>query len=225
MRTRANYPPPIQSGTWKKGSLKAVALCLAFASGSLVARFAAAAPETWRFDPVHSQIWFSGDHEKFSHPLGRLRIADGWFAFDEKDWSASRVDVVIDLRSADMGDPKWNDAVKSAQLLDAARWPSAHFVSTRVEQTDARHGVIHGNLDLHGITNDVDVAFTLNRIGTDPYAFKRKAGFSASATLHRFDFGMTRYADVVGNEIDLRFEIEGILDRDAATQTTNGKPR
>jgi polyisoprenoid-binding protein YceI len=177
---------------------------------------AAAAPETYRFDPVHTQVWFSGDHEKFSHPLGRLRLKEGWFQFDAKDWGASRVDVVIDLGSADMGDAKWSETVKSGQWLDTARWPTARFSSRSVEQKDAMHGVIHGELAFRGESKPIDVAFTLNRIGNDPYAFKQKAGFSASATLRRFDFGMTRFKDVVGDEIDLRFEIEGIRDGDAA---------
>lgn len=183
---------------------------------------ASAAPETYRFDPVHSQIWFSGDHDRFSHPLGRLRIKEGWFRFDEKDWNAGAVDAVIDLASADMGETKWSDSVKSGQFLDAARWPTAHFVGRNVEKRDATHGVIHGELSFRGETKPVDVAFTLNRIGNDAYAFKQKAGFSATATLHRADFGMTRYKDVVGNDIDLRFEIEGIRDRGASAPAGMG---
>ncbi|GAA0707635.1 YceI family protein [Dokdonella soli] len=177
---------------------------------------ARAVPETYRFDPVHSQVWFSVGHQRFSHPQGRLRIKEGWFQFDDKDWSASRVDVAIDLASADMGDAKWNDTVRSGQFLDVGRWPTAHFVSRSVEKRDATHGMIHGDLNFHGETKPIDVAFTLNRIGNDPYAFKQKAGFSASATLHRFEFGMKRYADVVSEAVELRLEIEGIRDGDAA---------
>ncbi len=40
--------------------------------------------------------------------------------------------------------------------------------------------------------------------------------FSATATLQRSVFGMKRYAEVVGENIELRFEIEGIRDGDAA---------
>lgn len=191
--------------------------CGLIASACALPSLGSAAQETWRFDPVHTQVWFSGDHQKFSHPLGRLRIKDGWFQFDAKDWSTGRVDVVIDLAAADMGDTKWSDTVKSGQFLDTARWPTAHFVSRSIEQKDATHGVIHGELAFHGESKPVDVAFTLNRIGNDPYAFKQKAGFSATATLHRFDFGMTRYKEVVGDDIELRLEIEGIRDSNAAT--------
>lgn len=191
--------------------------CGLIAAACALPSLVAAAPETWRFDPVHTQIWFSGDHQKFSHPLGRLRIKDGWFQFDAKDWNTGRVDVVIDLAAADMGDTKWSDTVKSGQFLDAARWPTAHFVSRSIEQNDATHGVIHGELTFRGESKPIDVAFTLNRIGNDPYAFKQKVGFSATATLHRFEFGMTRYKDVVGDDVELRLEIEGIRDSTAAT--------
>ena len=177
---------------------------------------ARAAPETYRFDPVHTQVWFSADHQRFSHPQGRLRVKDGWFAFDAKDWSDARVDVEIDMTSADMGDPKWSEMVRGGQFLDASRYPVARFASTSVEKKDATHGVIHGNLTFHGATKPIDVDFTLNRVGNDPYAFKRKAGFSARAVLHRSEFGIKRYADVVGEDIELRFEIEGIRDGNVA---------
>jgi polyisoprenoid-binding protein YceI len=174
------------------------------------------AAEVYRFDPVHTQIWFTADHQRFSHPQGRLRVKQGWFQFDEKDWSQGRVDVEIDIAAADMGDAKWSDMVKSGQFLDAERWPTARFTSKSVEKKDDKNGIIHGDLALHGTTKPVDVEFTLNRIGNDPYQFKQKAGFSAKAVLHRSDFGIKRYAEVVAENIELRFEIEGIRDSGAA---------
>lgn len=194
-------------------------LPIAIVAFAAVPSLATAAPETYRFDPVHSQVWFSAAHQGFSHPLGRLRIADGWFAFDEADWSASRVDVTIDLASADLGDAKWNETVKSGAFLDVARRPTARYTSRSVEKTSTNGGTIHGDLHFRGETKPVDVAFTLNRVGNDPYLFKRKAGFSASATLRRSAFGMTRYVEVVGEDVTLRFEIEGIRDRDAGKST------
>lgn len=181
-----------------------------------------AAAQTWRFDPVHSQVWFSAQHQGFSHPQGRLRIEQGWFRFDPNDWASAQIDVVLDLASVDLGDAKWNKAVQAAALLDVEHHPTARYLSRSVERIDDKRGVIHGELELRGRRLPVDVAFTLNRIGNDPYAFGRKAGFSASASLSRTDFGMTRYEDVVGETITLRFEIEGIADRDAAEPRTGG---
>ena len=172
--------------------------------------------ETYRIDPVHSQVWFSVSHDGFSFPQGRLRIDSGWFQFDEDDWSASRVDVTIDLDSVDLGDQNWNEAVRSGQFLGTSRWKQARYVSRSVEKTDPSHGVIHGDLTLRGQTHPLDVTFTLNRIGYDPYSFHRKAGFSAQSSLQRSGYGMTRYADVVGDLVRFHIEIEGVRDRAAA---------
>ena len=177
---------------------------------------AGAAPDTYRFDLVHTQILFTADHQRFSRPQGRLHVKEGWFQFDPEDWSSARVDVVVDLASLDLGDAKWNDTAISGQLLDVARWPTARYTSRSVERKDATHGVIHGDLTFHGQTRALDLAFTLNHVGNDPYAFKQKAGFSATATLPRFEFGITRYKDVIGAEVELRIEVEGLRDRAAA---------
>jgi polyisoprenoid-binding protein YceI len=197
------------------------ALTTAFVVGVIAATAvpsdAQAAPETYRFDPVHSQVWFAADHQRFSTPQGRLRIKEGWFQFDPKDWTSARIDVVIDLASVDLGDAKWNAMVTSGQFLDAARWPSARYVSRAVEARDATHAIVHGELDFRGVKKPVDLSVTLNRVGNDPYLFKQKAGFSASATLDRLAFGMERYKEVVAATVELHFEIEGIRDRDAAT--------
>jgi polyisoprenoid-binding protein YceI len=200
------------------------ALALAIA-GTIAAPPACARADTWRFDPVHSQVWFTASHQGFSHPQGRVRIAQGWFRFDPDDWRSAAVDVVLDLASADLGDEAWNKALRSPALLDAARRPTARYTGHEVERTGQRTGVIHGALELRGHRVPVDVAFTLNRIGNDPYAFGRKAGFSASARLARSDFGIDRYQDVIGATIDLRFEIEGIADRDAGPPPTTREDR
>ncbi|MGN6519122.1 MAG: YceI family protein [Dokdonella sp.] len=191
------------------------------AAAFAVAAFAASAParatpDTYRFDLVHTQVLFAVDHQRFSQPQGRLHVKEGWFQFDPADWSSARVDVVVDLASLDLGDAKWNDTATSGQLLAVARWPTARYTSRSVERKDATHGVIHGDLTFHGQTRALDLAFTLNHVGNDPYAFKQKAGFSATATLPRFEFGITRYKDVIGAEVELRIEVEGLRDRAAA---------
>lgn len=187
---------------------------------------ALAAPDVYRFDPVHTQVWFTADHQRFSHPQGRLRIKEGWFQFDQRDWTTARVDVTIDMTTVDMGDAKWSEMARGGQFLDATRWPTARFYSRSVEKKTGDTGVIHGELMFRGETKPLDVEFTMNRIANDPYSFKTKAGFSAKATLHRSDFGMTRYAEVVGENIEMRLEIEGIPDRAAADaaakDTTDG---
>jgi len=198
----------------------ATAVARRFLAGSMLALtgilpVAHAAPETWRFDPLHSRIGFAADHQGFARALGHLRIKDGWFRFDPEDWSTASVDVTVDLASLDLGDASWNRAVLAGAWLDANRPPVARYASRRVEARGATHGVIHGELTLRGVTRPVTVEFTLNRIAHDRYALARKAGFSARAVLRRSEFGMDRFAEAVGEEVELRIEIEGVRERTA----------
>lgn len=179
----------------------------------------ASGADTWRLDPVHTQIVLFVDHLRLSSGIGRLHIREGWLRFDPDDWSSAQAEVHVDLATLDMGETKWSETVRSAQFLNVSRWPLARFVSTSLEKTGGNTGVLHGDLTLRGITKPVRLEITFNRIGRDPYAFRTKAGFSARATLDRGDFGMNRFADVVGNLVELRIEVEGIRDRTAAEET------
>ena len=201
-----------------------IRLALVLAAAGLAAVSAVRAePVVYRFDPPHTQIFFSADHQKFSHPLGRLKVRDGWFQFDDRDFSTARVDVEIDMKSADIGDDKWSETIRGGQLLEVDKYPTARYTSKSVEKKGDKGGVIHGDLTLHGVTKPVDVEFTLNRVGNDPYRFKQKAGFSAKATIRRADFGISRYTEVIGENIELRFEIEGLRDGGAAKEAEQEK--
>jgi polyisoprenoid-binding protein YceI len=178
----------------------------------------------YRFDTVHTQILFSVSHLGFSHPSGRLHVKSGFIHFDDGDWPASKVDVVIDAASVDMGDAAWNAKVRSWELLDTDKHATAQFVSTAVEKTGEHSGVVHGKLSLLGVTRPLDLAITFNRAGVDAYSLKYTAGFSATATLQRSDFGMKKYLPDVGDKIEIRIEAEGLRDRDAQVQAGQAKP-
>lgn len=168
--------------------------------------------QRYRFDPVHSQIVFFVAHQDFSKAIGRVRLGPGHFSFDQDDWSRSQVDVSVNLDSVEMGDAAWNEAVQASQLLNVARYPQARFVSRRVAKSEGNRGIIHGDLTLHGQTVPMELAITFNKAARDPYTFKDKVGFSASTTLHRGDFGIKRYQRVIGEDVEIRIEVEGIAD-------------
>lgn len=176
--------------------------------------------ETYRLDPVHTQVIFSVDHLGLSNGVGRLKIADGWFQFDPEDWTRSRLDVNIDILSLDMGDAKWTETVLSDQFFGSDRWPKARFVSESVEHTSGNKGVVRGQLNLRGKTRPLVLDITFNRIRNDPYTFRQKAGFSATARIERADFGMQRYRDAVGAMVDLRIEVEGTRTNEPTQEQT-----
>ena len=51
---------------------------------------------------------------------------------------------------------------------------------------------------------------TYNKSGVHPYSKKFVAGFSATASLKRSDFDMVYGLPGIGNEVEIRIEVEGI---------------
>ena len=190
----------------------------------ILAAFAAnahAAPSTYRYDTTHSQILFSIDHNGYSRPFGRLHIAKGWLRFDPDDWSRSATELDIDLSSLDLGDAEWNKAVLGRSYLDSAGARYAHFVSTSVERKDGDNGVLRGRLTLRGVTREVELPFSANRVGKTIYGLHTVAGFSARTTLDRTDFGITANPNSIGRTVTVWLELEAILD-DGKTDNTKG---
>jgi polyisoprenoid-binding protein YceI len=199
--------------------VRAIAAMLVLAA--LPAGTHAAPAATYRYDTTHSQVVFSIDHNGFSRPFGRLHIAKGWLRFDPDDWSRSATEADIDLASLDMGDADWNKAVLGKSYLDAAGARYAHFVSTSVERKDDASGLLRGRLTLRGVTRDVELPFTVNRIGQTIYGLHTVAGFSARATLDRDDFGITATPHSIGRTVTVWLELEAILDNDAKADKEN----
>jgi polyisoprenoid-binding protein YceI len=178
---------------------------------------AAAQPASYQLDPVHTRVLFAISHAGFSQALGTVSGSTGTVIFDRDDWSSARLSVSVPLARLDMGDPGWNRAVEASRLLDVAAHPVATFESTRVEPKDRDHARVCGTLTLHGVARDtcLDVTFNqLKRISLPP--FHRIAGFSATTTLSRKDFGIDAWPGMIGDAVQLRIEAEAHATRDAA---------
>ncbi|MFL6593119.1 MAG: YceI family protein [Luteimonas sp.] len=177
----------------------------------LAAGLATAAPVRYDLDPNHTRIDFSWTHFGFSHPMGRFDRFDGDFRFDPADPTKSSVTVTIPLDSIDTGVPKLDTHLKTADFFDVTKYPTATFKSTRVER-NGEHGLkVTGDLALHGVTKPVVLDVVVNKIGQHPMAGRAAAGFDASATIKRSDFGISNYVPNVSDEILLSISTEAMV--------------
>ncbi|MDI9237305.1 YceI family protein [Lysobacter sp. LF1] len=177
----------------------------------------AAGPDTYSLDPVHTRVLFAIEHAGFSKALGTVSGSTGTLVFDRDDWRSARLDVRVPLERLDLGDAKWNQAALASNLLDAKRHPDVHFVSTSVEPGEADHARVCGDLTLRGVTKPVCMDVTLNALKRHPLPpFRRTAGFSATATLSRAEFGMDAWKNVIGDTVELRIEAEATRAHDDA---------
>lgn len=179
----------------------------------------AAGPVQYRLDPVHTRVMFAVSHAGFSNAIGTVSGSTGTLVFDPDDWAGAKLEVSVPLDRVDLGDEKWNKAAMANRLLDVKDHPQATFVSTRVEPIDAQHASVYGTLQLHGVSKEVKLDVALNALKRHPMPpFRRTAGFSATTTLNRMDFGIDAWKTVIGDTVELRIEAEAVRDRGSAEE-------
>lgn len=183
-----------------------LATTLALGAGS-----AMAAPVTYSIDTTHSRVTFYVNHFGFSNSVGEFKVADSTLDFDADDWSTSKVGVAIPVGSLELGDAKWNTHILSADFLESARFPEITFASRRVEKIDATHGKLYGDLTIKGVTRPVVLDLRVNKVGEHPMRKTPAAGFTATTTVRRSDFGVAAYVPAVADEVEVRIEIEAFV--------------
>lgn len=147
----------------------------------------------WRLDPAHTQVEFKAKHMMITTVRGRFGDMSGAVVVDEENPESSQVEVEIDARSIDTRSSDRDTHLRSEDFLDVENHPKITFHSTRVEGAHAEAGDefrVVGDLTIRGETREVTLDARYEGRGTDPWGGAR-AGFSASTTIDRRDWGLT----------------------------------
>lgn len=153
--------------------------------------------------PAASTLGFSGTFqgEVFQGHFGKWTAA---ISYDPGNLAASHFDVVVDLASVKTGDSDRDQALPGQDFFNVAKFPKAHFVSTRIHKVGATV-VADGNLTLRGVTKPVslDVTFKPQASG---------ATLDVNGSLKRLDFGVGGgdYADtsVIGADVKVTAHLQ-----------------
>ena len=184
----------------------------------LSASAAYSAPATYTFDTVHSRVTFYVNHLGFSNSVGEFKLAEGTYTFDNDNWANSKVSVALPVKTLELGSTEWNGHIQGKDWLDLAQYPDITFQSTKVEKTDATHGKLYGNLTIRGVTKPVTLDLRLNKIGEHFLRKTQAAGFTATTVVKRSEFGVLPYAGAIGEDVDVRIEVESYVDKPAASK-------
>ncbi|MGH1377916.1 MAG: YceI family protein [Alphaproteobacteria bacterium] len=166
--------------------------------------------ESYTFDKAHTQILFFVDHLGFSKSQGEFLDFDGSFNFDLKNPEKSNVDVTINTAGLDMDDEKWNAHMKNADFFDVEKFPTMTFKSTSIEVTGENTANITGDLTLLEVTKPVVLSVKHNKSGKHAFSGEYVSGFSATTTIKRSEFGMKYGLPMIGDDVEVRLEIEGV---------------
>jgi polyisoprenoid-binding protein YceI len=180
---------------------------------SMAALFGAsafAAPVTYTLDPQHTYPSFEADHfGGLSVWRGKFDATSGKVVYDKVAKSGS-LEVTVDMSSIDFGMPKLNEHAKSAEIFDAAKFPTATFSGKFIKFDGATPTEAQGTLTMHGVTKPVTLTINSFKCIQSPVSKKEVCGADASATINRADFGVN-YGEKYGfkQEVKLQIQVEG----------------
>jgi polyisoprenoid-binding protein YceI len=169
---------------------------------------------TWDIDPVHSDVSFSVRHMMVSKVRGRFGSFSGQIATGE-DITGSSVTATIDATSIDTNNEQRDNHIRSADFFDVVNHPTWTFASTGVRADDGDL-FLDGELTIKGVTRPVTLSLEVEGFGPDAFGGTR-AGFSATTTINRNDFGVDIAMPldgggvVVGDKVTITLEIEAVL--------------
>jgi polyisoprenoid-binding protein YceI len=171
---------------------------------------AAAEPAVYKVDADHSGISFRIRH-LVSNVSGRFRDFDGVIRYDRQSPSASSVEFTVRAASIDTTSNDRDEDLRSKNFFDVAKYPTLSFTSTRVVLKDAETLEVTGNLTMHGVTREL--TFPVKLLGTVAIPGGEKAGFEASFTVNRKEFGINwnnvlDSGPILGDEVRVSIDVE-----------------
>jgi len=165
-------------------------------------------------DKTHASVVGKIKHMGFSNYQFRFTKVDASFDYDPQAPQAAKISVTIDPASIDTATGadefglKFNKELAGDGWLEANKFPTATFVSTKVEPGAGQTGKVYGDLTLHGVTKPVVLDVTFNGVGSSFVPGSVKTGFSATTQIKRSEFGVSKYVPLVGDDVTLSIEVE-----------------
>ncbi|MFG2297062.1 YceI family protein [Streptomyces sp. NPDC048603] len=169
-------------------------------------------PGHWELDPGHSSIAFTARHIGFARIRGRFNTFAGAVRIADR-MEDSSMHVIIDAASIDTGVKLRDDHLRSADFLDAARYPTVEFYSERFIHRSGSKWAVAGALTLHGTSRSVTLDTQYLGLGTGLEGEPR-AACRATAELHREDFALNwqsmlaQGVAAIGSSVEVELDVQ-----------------
>lgn len=188
-------------------------------SATTTATDLALAAGTWAVDPNHSGVHFKVRHIGLSNVRGRFNRYDATLTVGET-LADTRVEATIEMSSVDTNQPDRDAHLLGTDFFSAEQHPAMTFRSTGVRAAGEGEYQLDGELTLNGITRPVTLDVEFHGVETYPLDGSTHAGFSATTTVNRDDFGvdfntplgMDMFA--LGKKIAVEFELQFVAPAD-----------
>ena len=159
------------------------------AAATLAAGAVQAQTATYAIDPTHTFVSFEIAHFGTSTNRGRFDKKDGSVQLD-KAGKSGKVDMTIDMTSINTGTPAFDKHLQSADLFDAAKYPTAKFVADKFAFNGDKVSEVSGALTLLGKTNPVTLKATNFNCYQSPMLKREVCGGDFETTIDRSAYGL-----------------------------------
>ncbi|MDE2419423.1 MAG: polyisoprenoid-binding protein [Burkholderiales bacterium] len=167
---------------------------VALAAASLLTGAVHAAPATYAIDPTHTFVTFEIGHFGASVNRGRFDKKEGSVQLD-KAAKSGKVEITFDATSVNTGTAAFNNHLQSADLFDAAKYPTIKFVADKFVFNGDKVSEVAGNLTLLGKTQPVTLKANQFNCYDSPMLKREVCGGDFEATIDRTAFGMNYGVD------------------------------
>jgi polyisoprenoid-binding protein YceI len=146
--------------------------------------------ELFAIAPTHSQIEFAVPFMGLTRVRGTFDDWGGALWLAQGGVGASTVTLLIETASLHTGNASRDRHLRSSDFLEVEKYPRIVFVSRSVRAVGKGKWIVAGDLTLHGVTQLVEIPFTVrhppirDREGVD------YLGFDAAVTLNWRSFGI-----------------------------------
>lgn len=167
----------------------------------------------WSLDTAHSSVDFSIKHMMIAKVKGTFEQFEAQIEADPEDLTTAKIEFSVDLNSVNTRNADRDNHLRSADFFDVENHPKMTFVATSIVKTGDGEYDVTGDLTLHGVTKSETFKVISEGIGKDPWG-NVKAGFSATGTIKRTDYGLTWNSALetggvlIGDEVRVSIDIE-----------------
>ena len=170
----------------------------------------AQADERYVFDKKHTSISFSVSRLGVFHVRGDFKDYEGEFVFCIRHPDKDFVTITLYPAGLHTGDGEMDETLQGPDFFDAAQFPRGRFVSSTVKLLDKDNATIAGQLTVLGVTKPFTLDVHFKGKEYEPESGDYVVSFTASGIIRRSDFGMSYLTPIIGDEVHLRIQAQGI---------------
>ena len=165
---------------------------------------------TWVADPAHTTVGFVVRHLGLSKVRGRFDGVSAQLVVGD-DLATSSVSAEIQMGTVTTGNTDRDAHLTSSDFFNAETNPTMTFVSTNITG-DGEEYTMTGDLTINGITRQVELDVEFFGTSVFPMDQSTRAGFSATGTLSRKEFGIEFNVPLGGNKVMIADKVALELD-------------